>query len=369
MLLLGSVMGHSIKKLIKSSVGRISDSHLRHVHNQMALNSLNELGKKEKLSTEEQQAIAALWRQIGYRSHGEWHRLYKAVNGFDARYVPDDVYGLEILPRLNTTNLLAAWDDKSYYPKFFPEIKQPTAIAFVIDSLFYNHSYQLVNLDDLTHTILEAYDKIVIKPSDGLEGRGVEILNIQDFDFKMLKWRLQSFAKNYVIQEVIEQHDSLSIYNKSSVNPIRVMTLRLGGEIHYLHSTLRFGSPGSHTDMSFVNGKEIAHVCAISRVGTVSDTWYDMDGKKSLISGLSIQAQKTIPNFSSIIDTALYVHNGLHHFDLVGFDFTINKELEPIMIEYNVFWPGSIIPQYCHGPLFGELTEELINQLKNKPKK
>lgn len=358
-----------LRKAVPSSLERISDNHLRRIHNNMAKASLKELHSECKLTPYEKDSIKALWGQINYRSHGEWHQLYKAVNGFDSRYVPNDVYGLEVIPRLNTNHLLSAWDDKAYYPRFFPSIMQPTVFAFRIDGQFYNTKYRAVNVHYVAMSILEYGEDVIVKPSDGLEGRGVELWKISDFGTNQLSEKLLSFGRNFVVQAVIKQHKSLSIYNESSVNPIRVMTLRLNNKIHYLHSTLRFGSPGKHTDMSFENGKEIAHVCAIDDKGMVSDMWYNMDGKKSSISQLGIQRQRIIPNFKCIIDTAFSVHEGLQHFDLIGCDITIDENEKPILIEYNVFWPGIIIPQYCHGPLFGDLTEEVIFTLKNMPKK
>lgn len=84
---------------------------------------------------------------------------------------------------------------------------------------------------------------------------------------------------------------------------------------------------------------------------------------------MGISELVVIPDYTKIVDTAIKVHEGLQHFDLVGCDITLNNQREPVLIEYNVYWPGIILPQYCHGPLFGELTEELIFQLKDKPKK
>lgn len=363
------VMIQKIKSIINDSKKVIGDNHLRHVHDRIALSSLKIHNSQSVLTAQEKDAIRALWSPIGYKKSTAWHRLYKSANSFDARYVPNDVYGLELLPRLNATKLLSAWDDKAYYPRFFPDVKQPTAVAFVIDGSFYNCNYESVNIDYLTNEILNEYDKIIIKPSYGLEGRGVEVIDVKNFDFPTLKQKMLVYGRNYVIQEVIEQHDSLAIYNSSSVNPIRVMMLRLGGKIHYLHSTLRFGLPGAHTDISFINGKEIAHVCAVSSKGEISHEWFDMDGKKDSISSLGIDVQPIIPCFERVIETAKNVHNGLHHFDLIGCDFTVDIKGEPILIEYNVYWPGIILPQYCHGPLFGDLTEELIQTLKNRPQK
>lgn len=172
-----------------------------------------------------------------------------------------------------------------------------------------------------------------------------------------------------MIQLVIQQHQSLAVYNPTSVNPIRVMTLRLNGRIYYLHSTLRFGIPGSLTDINFVDGKEIANVCAIRARGDVSDVFYDLDGKKSAIGTVGVAEKNTIPNFHKVIDLAIHIHRGLHHFDLIGCDITLDTKGEPILIEYNVYWPGIIIPQFCHGPLFGDLTDEVLEALQNTPKK
>lgn len=335
----------------------------------MALASLNEHGKQCRLTKEENDAISCLWKQIGYRDRNEWHRLYKAVNSFDARYVPNDVYGLELLPRLNSTKLLAAWDDKAYYQRFFPYIRQPSTVAFVIDGAFYDKKYSAVDVSSVSMMLIDSYDRVIIKPSYGLEGRGVELVETKEHDCSSLKEKLLSYGRNYVVQEVIRQHKSLAVYNNSSVNPIRIMTLRMNGVIHYLHSTLRFGIPGSNTDISFIGKKEIARVCAVSNQGDVSKVWFDTDGKKHSISDLRVYEQERIPGFGKIIDIATSVHEGLQHFDLVGCDFTIDQHEEPILIEYNVFWPGIIFPQYCHGPLFGELTDELISYLENKPKK
>ncbi len=62
-----------------------------------------------------------------------------------------------------------------------------------------------------------------------------------------------------------------------------------------------------------------------------------MDGKKSSFSILGIDNRKVIPDFDKIIDTAIAVHEGLHHFDLIGCDFTVDQQGEPVLIEYNVY--------------------------------
>ena len=74
--------------------------------------------------------------------------------------------------------------------------------------------------------LIDSYDRVIIKPSYGLEGRGVELVETKEHDCSSLKEKLLSYGRNYVVQEVIRQHKSLAVYNNSSVNPIRIMTLR-----------------------------------------------------------------------------------------------------------------------------------------------
>ena len=39
---------------------------------------------------------------------------------------------------------------------------------------------------------------------------------------------------------------------------------------------------------------------------------------------------------------------------------------QPLCIEYNLTWPGSILYQYVQGPLAGDLTEDFLAFLKNE---
>lgn len=356
-----------IKGIPSSIISELSEAHLRKYHKRMALDSLKELRSNCKLTKQEKNSIREYWKRLDSKCEDSWHRLYKKVNGFDRRYVPNDVYGLEIITRLNSTSMLSEWDDKSYYPRFFPDVKQPDFIGCCIDGCFYDADYRLVNRDFLANNIIERKEGVIVKPSFGLEGRGVQFW--KELNLEELKSNLLHFGNNFVIQEPIKQHSSLAAYNYSSVNPIRVMTLRLNGKIHYLHSTLRFGTPGSITDINFVDNKEVASVCAISDRGEVATVFYDLDGHKESITKVGIDFANKIPDFQKVIDMALFVHSGLHHFDLIGCDISVTSDGEPVLIEYNVYWPGIIIPQFCHGPLFGDLTEEVMFTLQRMPKK
>lgn len=188
-------------------------------------------------------------------------------------------------------------------------------------------------------------------------------------NIQQLKEKLLVFSDNYVIQEIIKQHDVLSRFNNSSVNPVRIMTLRLNDKIIYLHSTLRFGTPGAITDIRFEGGKEIAHLIKVNPDGTFGTKVYNADGLSCPIEKYNINQSLVVPNHGKAIEMAIKIHEGLQHFDLVGSDITITSDGQPLMIEYNVFWPGITFPQFCNGPLFGDLTETVISSVMKKRKK
>ena len=72
---------------------------------------------------------------------------------------------------------------------------------------------------------------------------------------------------------------------------------------------------------------------------------------------------KIIPNFEKVIKKAKELALTLPYLRLIGWDFTIDEEGEPVFIEMNTL-PGIYIMQLCNGPVFGELTDELLNSVK-----
>ena len=341
-------------------VNNAQDIRYRSRENKNARESLKAHPSMIAITREEKKLIEKTWGGLGLKIYTDWHCLYKNVNQFASEYVPTDLFYLRIIPKLNSRSFWAAWNEKTIYSRLFPNVSMPRTIGYRINGLFYDDKYKEISCDDFER-ILREEKRVIVKPSDGYEGRGVEIWDTHDVD---LKTKLIHKARSYVVQEVLMQHESLSKLNESSVNPIRVMTLRLNGKIKYLHSIVRFGIPGSITDVNFKNGKEIIQACSVSSEGIINPYYYDANGLKwqreETMGGNQVLQ---IPNFDKVIQLALEIHEGLYHFDLVGSDITVDRNGNPIMIEFNIGSPGPIFPQYCNGPLFGDYTEELIFSL------
>ena len=69
-----------------------------------------------------------------------------------------------------------------------------------------------------------------------------------------------------------------------------------------------------------------------------------------------------IPGFDSVIAEVKELHTRLPYFNIVGWDFGIDQEGKPVMIEWN---RAPDLSQTAHGPAFGQMTEEIFDRIKS----
>ena len=62
-------------------------------------------------------------------------------------------------------------------------------------------------------------------------------------------------------------------------------------------------------------------------------------------------------------------HKMLSRFGIISWDFAVDENSEPILIEYNLNYPDVMIYQMNNGPLFGDLTQTILEDVREKLKK
>lgn len=124
---------------------------------------------------------------------------------------------------------------------------------------------------------------------------------------------------------------------------------------------LRYGIPGSVTDVSYVDGTEIINCVGISETGRVSDHGVGIDGK---VFDLNVP-DKQVPCWDPIVDLVKKNHLTMDYFDIIAWDITVDDNSNVICIEYNLRSPGSIVYQLAQGPFAGDHTDEMLAFLKN----
>lgn len=324
--------------------------------------------KRIALTSTERKEVEAVWGGVWSKPNYEWHEHYKAVNGeFDPRYMPGDVFYLDLLPRLSDLALSEAWEDKSYYAKRFQEFPFPALRFACIGGRLVDKDLSFISWENAYQAVRDMTAAFV-KPSLGsYQGIGAFRLELTDINSpEDLKTRLADCGGNFVVQELIEQADLLSSFNPSSVNIIRMNTVCLNGDAFLANATIRFGVAGSVTDMAHVEGVEIARVAGLSGDGCLRGYFCNQDGDRAPLSELGIRGEDRVPGFYKAVNCCKELHKQMHHFGLVAFDVAIRSNGEPVIVEMNIDGPGSVFYQYANGPFFGDRTEDVIEWCKKR---
>lgn len=321
------------------------------------------LTKTDNLDKKYADDIDEYWGKIGQNINNDWHTWYSSRNSTkDVRYIPEDIFYCKILPFYNRLDLKQAYCDKAQLGTIFPNIKRPVTIVNNFSGVNYDDSMNLLSTQEVIE-ICSQKKKLFIKPSiDSGGGRSIEILesnNVVEMS-KKIKNVLSKNIKNFVIQEEINQHKILNQINKTSVNTIRPITFFDGKEVYILSSILRMGINGAKTDSESSGGIS----CGINSNGKLKSTAYDRYGNDypQHPQGHSFKNTK-IPSYEEIEKIIKKEHKKFGHFKIISWDFAIDDTGEPVLIEYNLGMQGINFHQMNNGPLFGEITDEVLSQV------
>ena len=318
------------------------------------------------LTAAEKKEVEKLWGGVWSKPSFGWHEHFKAVNGeFDVRYMPTDVFYLDLLPKLSNRLLAAAWEDKAYYNVRYPDISFPKLLLVSIDGRLHDGDLSPIGWD-AAYEIIKTRRAVFAKPSvESARGIGAFKLDTSEvISPKDLKARFSKLDENFVVQEVVEQHEMLSRFNSSSVNIMRLNSVRLGGEPFLANASVRFGVKGEVTDVAYINGVETANVVGINGDGQLKDFYCNQDGLRRPVTDIGFVSGDAIPGFADVVECCSSIHRRMHHFGIVAFDMTVDKAGKPLVIETNLTFPGAVFYQYANGPFFGDRTEEVIEWCK-----
>lgn len=291
--------------------------------------------------------------------------MYYAVTGIeDPRFIPDDFMGLVVYEFYNDAAYVEAWRDKNMLERLLPDLPFPETIGrcvrgrLIIGSEVFDYSQDEMPFCRELFRRLGKGGTVIVKDARHTgHGRGVKryvIGSVDDALSMLVEWRM---SENFLIQRAIVQHPVMAQLNESSVNVVRLFTWRKGARVDVLYATLRFGVPGSITDMTRdEKGKELLCFAPLGLDGSFQGRLFDQDGK---IIGHD-NPSTIIPNWDLMVDCAKRGALQLDNFDLVGWDFAIGFDGMPICLEFNIEWPGTVYYQFANGPLAGERTDDLL---------
>ena len=306
-------------------------------------------------------------RMLGQKVPTYWHEYFFSRNGhFSVKYIPTCVYHQQIIYKLNQFGVRHAYVDKGIYDVYFPDVNRPRTIVKNINGYFYDDRNPLSREEALERC--QNLDAAVSKPStEGMWGTGVRVFGTENGrlngEGQSVEDLFQSYGKNFIIQEKINQHTEMARLNPTSLNTLRVLTYRDDKQVHVLYMVVRIGRMGQNIDNETAGG---INADVDLNTGTILDCAYGTPAEKRIPATDcgTVLKSFTIPSFQKVMSLVKELHTRLPYFNLIGWDFGIDQAGEPVMIEWN---RAPDLSQTAHGPAFGDLTEEILLSLQKKP--
>ncbi len=138
------------------------------------------------------------------------------------------------------------------------------------------------------------------------------------------------------------------------------MTLLLNNKINVLPPVLRMGINHSHVDNQSSGGI----VCGINPDGRLKSCAFSEHGVRYDRHPQGFVFQDcVVPSLDESIEMVTRLAQRFPDFRLIAWDIAIGEDAEPILIEANLSCGGIDLMQHNNGPLFGDLTDDVLRDV------
>ena len=315
----------------------------------------------KELSEDQENKIKKYWEKYTDDFDIAYHRYYIDKTGkFDERFIPDDLFVGYIDGYLNNRAIEPGVADKNYFDLYLKGFNLPKTYVHLINGIFEDKDYNIISKDKAID-ILSSASNITIKPSmASYGGKGVKFFK-NPTKSELIEYFDKLEDENLIFQETVKQSQETAKLHPGSLNTIRIMTLILAGEVKVLPwSAFRMGIGKSKVDNASFGGI----YCKINEDGTLSNFAYDALGKRfdKHPDGGDFSSVK----FDFMDKIKVLVKEAAQrfpHFRLIGWDIAITEDNEPIIIEANLTMSGMDVIETICGPLFGQYTEKVLEEV------
>ncbi|MDO6451791.1 sugar-transfer associated ATP-grasp domain-containing protein [Oceanobacillus profundus] len=292
----------------------------------------------------------------------------------DPRVIPSRIMWNELIPFFNDMNIRIGYSDKNIYDRMIYTPNAPRTILKRVRGHYFNTNNEDLNTNQALQVMLDYKNDLIIKPSDTDNGKGIKKIHYEnnqlylDEEIIEMKRLGELYGYNFTVQEVIKQHTIMAKPHPASVNTLRMVTLRWNNEIKYLLTFARFGANNSVKDNAGTGGLCIG----ITDEGEFLDFAIDENCKiytTHPTTDYNFKDYAKIPDFNKYKDFVIELHKNILHHDFVSWDIAVGINNEPIFLEANYRGATWLYQLAAQRPLFGDLTEEILEYVSKELKK
>lgn len=299
---------------------------------------------------------------------------YSQASGIEADYyLPFTLYSRYIFSYLNRQAWYWGYADKNMFHRFL-DIKKahednidvflPVCVACCDNGRYFLGNDTPCTFEEMIDAILNFEKDIIVKPTiESSHGNGVILIDAGTKTQCEIIDELLKYGLNYTVQERIEQHPDLAVFNDTSVNTIRITTYQdFNGNVKVINTSQRFGGKGKVFDNA--DSGSDGGFCGINTDGTYKREIHKIRHIETY--PMPEEFPVRVPSFEKIKEAVVYLHHRFPQFALIGWDMTVDKDGHPVVVEYN-FRPGLTTSQQANGPLFSkEDLDEIMNHIAKR---
>ena len=358
-----SLKSRIARKMLSYSMEYLNREEARSYEEEIAM-KLSKLPCRKELTKEQEQEIQDFYKPLlGHKVSLDWHRYFLSRKGeYSKLYLPNVEWKTNIVGRLNVYPLKRAYADKNIIDLILPETRQPKIIMKNMNGYYY-FDRKAVTKEEACELCKDIGD-VIIKPSLRSRGFGVLKMCVKDgfVDGEMpLSKLFDEYKRDFLIEELVNQHPKMAALNPTSVNTIRLVTYRSDMNVNLVYSVIRIGRSGQAIDNESAGG--ISTV--INLDGTLGKYAFGAPGQdriENTDNGIRLEGY-CIPSYQKAVEMVKEAHLQLPFFDFIGWDIAIEEDGNPTMIEFNM---TPDLSQSANGPALGEYTTMILKDAMSR---
>ena len=327
-----------------------------------------EIYSKISLTREQKNKIDNFYKEnYGKKVPHIWHRHFMAFTGnFDEKYIPELLYIPEFEAYMNLNkpyNFVCSDKNVLQYFAQSAGVRIPETIISCTKGIFRDEQNQFIDKKEVLE-ILCNIGKVFIKPSVNT-GSGVNcfVIDVSEgtdiISGKKMDDIIKEMGQDFVVQKLIKCHKSITNIYSGSVNTFRVISYLWNGEVRLLPAIMRIGRGGNFVDNAHAGGMFIA----VDDDGTLHKTAFTEfknEYESHPDTNLKYEGYR-IELFPEVLSAAKRMHEIIPQIGVVNWDFTIDEDGQPVLIEINISGGSVWLSQMAHGKgAFGEYTAEVL---------
>ena len=305
-----------------------------------------------------QDLVLPYWQKFGRSPERFWFEYYGSRDHkMDPRFIPADFLFTELYPYLNNGQMRPGLQDKCYFDYLFSDVKQPETVALKIEGTYYDEKRRIVSAEQAAGLCRQRGGELFLKVATGTScSRGITVFTPSECTDEKIRGLFDAAGPDFIVQKRLRQHPALDALNPSSVSTIRVFSLLMDDQVYVESAGIRVSAP----DLPFVSVHDGGFFTEILEGGKLhpkvySDMGQWFDGGKGLFDDTF-----RIPSVDRLYDDIRRIHPRLGHFRCIGWDFAIDDDADPVLIEFNVFPAAGCSQMARCKPMFNDHTDRIL---------